>query len=113
MKLFQAFLILFLVVLIAFTAKVISAEGINLLPVFFEDMAKMGWPGQFNLDFLGFLALSATWTAWRNRFTFQGLGLAVLAFFLGMGFLTVYLLILTIKNSGNMETVLLGHRPST
>ena len=33
-----------------YTAVVIADHGMNLLPVFFGDMAKMEWPGQFNLD---------------------------------------------------------------
>jgi hypothetical protein len=42
-----------------YTVIVINNHGIGLLPVFFGDMAEMGWPGQFNLDFMCFLALSA------------------------------------------------------
>lgn len=108
MRVFQAFLVLFLVVLGAYTAKVIAADGLGLLPIFFGDIAEVRWPGQFNFDFLGFLMLSALWTAWRSKFSLNGLGLSVLAFFLGMGFLCVYLLVLTVKHSGDMRRVLLG-----
>ena len=48
----------------------------------------MTWPGQFNFDFFGFLILSATWTAWRNQFSAPGLGLALVALFGGIPFLT-------------------------
>lgn len=108
MRIFQLFLTAFLIALIVYTVRVISTDGINLLEVFFGDIAKMGWPGQFNFDFLGFLMVSALWTAWRNRFSTSGLLLSVLALFFGMGFLTIYLLFLTSKHAGDMNKVLLG-----
>ncbi|MFM5895374.1 MAG: hypothetical protein ACKOQM_13200 [Novosphingobium sp.] len=108
MSLFRLFLLVCLVGLSAYTAVTISNHGWNLLPVFFGDMAKMGWPGQFNLDFMCLLGLSAIWTAWRNQFSPAGLGLAVLAFFLGTSFLATYLLILTGRSKGDMKVVLLG-----
>jgi hypothetical protein len=113
MRIFQLFLVAFLIALVAYTVRVISTDGLNLLPVFFGDIAKMAWPGQFNFDFLGFLMLSAIWTAWRNQCSPKGLGLAVLAFFFGMGFLTIYLLYLTFKHAGDMEAVLLGEKMSS
>jgi len=61
-----------------------------------------------NFDFMCFLMLSAIWVAWRNHFTAKGLGLAVLAFFGGMFFLSIYLLILSFRSNGNIESVLLG-----
>lgn len=59
-------LVAFLVVLTVYTAVVISNHGWNLLAVFFGDMRAVNWAGQFNLDFMGFLLLSAFWTAWRH-----------------------------------------------
>src|SRR3546814_16446526 len=66
---FRTLLVILWLALAAYTAVVISRHGLGLLPIFFGDMAKLGWPGQFNLDFLSFLILSALWTAWRNGFT--------------------------------------------
>jgi len=92
MLLFRGLLILFFLLLAAYTAVVISNHGWNLLAVFFGDIKAMTWPGQFNLDFMGFLTLSALWTAWRHHFSPLGLALAIVAFFGGMGFLTICLL---------------------
>ncbi|MEL6258614.1 MAG: hypothetical protein AAFQ67_06130, partial [Pseudomonadota bacterium] len=78
--------------------------------VFFGDLFEMGWPGQFNADFMGFLILSALWTAWRNSFTPSGLGLAVLAAFGGFMFLAPYLLYLSVRTQGDMAQILLGAR---
>ena len=108
MKLFRLFLIVCLIANIGYTAVTISNHGLGLLPVFFGDMAAMGWPGQFNLDFFTFLLLSGLWAAWRDRFRPAGLVLGVVAVFGGMLFLSVFLLVLTFRAGGDMRIVLLG-----
>jgi hypothetical protein len=101
-------LIVHLAALTVYTAIVIANHGANLLPVFFGDIAAMAWPGQFNLDFLGFLILSALWTAWRSQFSALGWLLAVVALFGGMMFLSIYLLILSF-NVRTIPELLLGN----
>ncbi|WP_309622823.1 hypothetical protein [Novosphingobium sp.] len=108
MPLLCLFLLAYLLALVSYTAFTIVHHGINLLPVFFGDMAAMAWPGQFNLDFTCFLALSALWVSWRHQFTPGGLALGVLAFFGGMLFLSVYLLVQTGKRGTNPKVLLLG-----
>jgi hypothetical protein len=68
----------------------------------------MAWPGQFNLDFMFMLILSALWVAWRHQFSGIGILLAVLTLLGGTLFLTTYLLILSWQFNGNMKPVLLG-----
>jgi hypothetical protein len=108
MTAFRALLFVLGAVLVVYTAIVIANHGMGLLPIFFGDMAKLSWPGQFNLDFMMLLTLSALWVAWRNQFSGTGLLLAALALFLGSLFLTVYLFILTAQSKGDMRKVLLG-----
>ena len=108
MTLFRLFLATCLVAIVAYTSVTITNHGFDLLPVFFGDMAEMGWPGQLNLDFMCFLALSAIWVAWRHQFSAGGLGLAVLAFFGGMLFLSIYLLLHIQRTGGDIKVVLLG-----
>ncbi|HAH11193.1 MAG TPA: hypothetical protein DCL48_13930 [Alphaproteobacteria bacterium] len=98
----------FWLVLVVYTGIVIANHGWGLLPIFFGDILAMAWPGQFNLDFSGFLALSALWTAWRNKFSGLGLGLSVVALLGGMGFLAPYLLFLSVQPNANARTILLG-----
>jgi len=86
----------------------VAEHGINLFPAFFGDIAAMGWAGQFNMDFMGFLFLSAAWVAWRHQFTPLGWVLAVPAFFGGIPFLTIYLLIVTRTPDCDMKAVFLG-----
>jgi hypothetical protein len=86
----------------------LAGHGVNLPPVFFGDIGRFVWPGQFDLDFMCMLALSAAWVAWRHRFSAAGLGLAVLAFFGGTLFLGVYLLVVSLRAKGGMREILLG-----
>ncbi|MEJ2088528.1 MAG: hypothetical protein P8Y69_08665 [Gammaproteobacteria bacterium] len=105
---FRVLLVLMFLVIAAYTAFVIADHGIGLFPVFFGDIARMGWPGQFNVDFTCFLTLSAVWVAWRHGFTAPGLALAVLAFLGGALFLSVYLLVLSFVEGGGIRAVMLG-----
>ncbi len=93
-----------------YTGKVVADYGLNLFPYFFGDMADWTWPGQFNLDFTMMLVLSASWTAWRNRFSPAGIALAIVAFFGGAGFLLPYLTYLAWKHGGVTRAVLVGTR---
>ena len=110
MTAFRALIMVLWLGLAGYTAVVVWRYGIDLLPIFFGDIATLGWPGQFNLDFLCFLILSALWTAWRSAFSATGLLLAVPAFFGGAGFLLPYLLILTFREKGDLVRVLIGDR---
>lgn len=110
MKPFSLFLMVLWVALAIYTALVVQEYGLNLFPYFFGDMAEVTWPGQFNLDFMLMLVLSASWTAWRNNFSGGGLLLAVVAFFGGAGFLLPYLTYLAWKHEGDARRVLIGYR---
>lgn len=105
---FRAFFVLYWLALVAYTVVVIGGYGMNLFAVFFSDMAAMNWAGQFNFDFMGFLCLSATWVAWRHHFRAAGFGLAVLAFFGGIGFLVPYLLYAIATTQADPVAVLVG-----
>lgn len=105
---FRLFLAGWLVVITAYTSITVANHGLNLLPIFFGDIARMAWPGQFNLDFMGFLSLSALWVAWRHQFSPAGLGLGLLAFFLGMPFLSAYLLVHSVRTRGAIAALMLG-----
>jgi hypothetical protein len=105
---FRAFLVAVLVVLAAYTLNVIANHGLNLLPVFFGDMARMEWPGQFNLDFMCMLLLSGLWVSWRHRFSAVGLILGLVAVFGGALFLSAYLLVESFRARGDARVLLLG-----
>jgi len=108
MTILRLYAAVFLAVLVVYTGIVIADHGMILIQVFFGDMAAMNWPGQFNLDFMGFLLLSGLWVSWRHNYSPIGLLLTPLAVFGGMGFLTVYLLIESFRVNGDMKALLLG-----
>ena len=106
---FRTLLVILLFAIVIYTIPVVITEGLSpLLPTFFGNILAMTWPGQFNFDFFGFLILSATWTAWRNQFSAPGLGLALVALFGGIPFLTTYLLYLSYQTKGDIRVMLLG-----
>jgi hypothetical protein len=106
--LFRSFLVTCLVVVVAYTVVTIRDHGLGLLPIFFGDMAKMAWPGQFNLDFFTLLLLSGLWVSWRHHFSAGGIALGLVAVFGGMPFLATYLLIASFATGGDIEAILLG-----
>lgn len=108
MTAFRILLIILLTMLIGYTGVVIAHHGLGLFNIFFGDIAVMDWTGQFNLDFMIMLILSALWVVWRHQFSGIGILLSVLALLGGSLFLTTYLLILSWQSSGNMKQVLLG-----
>jgi hypothetical protein len=108
MTAFRIFLIVLLTILMGYTAIVIANHGLGVLNIFFGDMAVMGWPGQFNLDFMFMLTLSALWVAWRHKFSNIGILMSILALLGGSLFLTTYLLIMSWQANGDIKQVLLG-----
>lgn len=110
MTLFRIFLVTLFVALFVYTLIVGFAHGWNLVPPFFAEIQAMTWQGQFNLDFSGFLLLSALWCAWRNDFSALGWGLSILGATGGILFLSVYLLYLSFTTNGDINTIMLGER---
>ena len=105
---FRVLLVAIFTIVVAYTVVVIARHGLNLLPVFFGDIGRMEWPGQFNLDFLGFLTLSGFWLAWRHHFTPGGLALGLLGLFGGVPVLTAYLIWASLQVDGDVAALLLG-----
>jgi hypothetical protein len=108
MTAFRTLLALIFVAVVSYTVPVVAQHGLNLFPVFFGGIAKMGWAGQFNVDFTGFLTLSGLWLAWRHHFSPGGLALGVLGFFGGAPVLTAYLFVASLRAKGDVATLLLG-----
>lgn len=108
MGLFKLLLAALLLAISGYTVLVIGHHGLVLFPIFFGDIARVGWPGQFNLDFMGMLTLSGVWTAWREGFGLRGIVMGLLAFNLGTPFLCVYLLVLMKRHGGDIRAALAG-----
>ncbi len=108
MTAFRIFLALMLAILVTYTAIVILNHGVGLVPIFFGDIAEMAWPGQFNLDFMGFLLLSALWVSWRHQFSPMGLCLGLIASVGGIGFLAPYLIFACAQAGDDPKILFLG-----
>lgn len=108
MAVFRVFLVAIFAGVAIYTSVTIGRHGLGFLPVFFGDMLAMGWPGQFNFDFMCLLTLSALWVAWRHHFSGAGLALAVLALFGGALFLSAYLFIESLRVGGDAQALLIG-----
>jgi hypothetical protein len=108
MTLFRVFLAACFIAIVGYTSVTIANHGANLFPVFFGDMAKMAWPGQFNLDFTTFLMLAGLWVSWRHHFSATGVVLGLVAVVGGMLFLSAYLLVQSFKTGGDITALLLG-----
>lgn len=111
MTLFRTFLVALFLAVVLYTIPVVMNHGLGrLFSIFFGDIQAMSWPGQFNLDFFGFLLLSALWVAWRHHFKPVGLLLGLIASVSGIPFLTAYLFIASFKADGDVKVLLLGEQ---
>jgi hypothetical protein len=108
MSAFRTLLAFIFICIAGYTAVVVANHGIGLLAVFFGDIAQMGWAGQFNLDFMGLLALSGLWLAWRHHLSPGGIALGVLGFVGGAPVLTAYLFVASLQAKGDPAELLLG-----
>lgn len=108
MAVFRIFLVVIFLIIAGYTGVVVSNYGMGLLPIFFGDMAKVEWPGQFNLDFMCMLSLSGLWISWRHKFSAIGIILGIIAFFGGALFLSAYLFVESFRVRGDMKALMLG-----
>ena len=67
----------------------------------------MGWPGQFNFDFM-YMPLSGSYITWRHKFSAAGLCLSLVGCFAGVPFLSAYLMYHFFPTEGDVAAVLLG-----
>lgn len=109
---FRILLVVFIILILSYTGLVIIADGINLFPVFINDIMSMTWSGQFNLDFSLYLVLSGLWIAWRHRFSPTGIIMGIIASILGMTVFAPYLLFVASKAKGDIKTMFIGEQPS-
>ena len=108
MNLFRLLLIAIVAIVGLYTVAVISQHGIDFLTPFYADIAKMGWPGQFNMDFHAFLILGSVWLMWRHHFSPVGLLFGAIIFVGGAPFLCGYLLVVMAKDRPDAAELLLG-----
>jgi len=109
MRIFRTFLIIVFLIVVVYTTIVGNNHGWNFLPIFLEDIIKLNWSGQFNLDFSFFLIFTGLWIAWRNQFNFKGIGLGLFTLVGGIPFVCVYLFILSLEENSSIKKMLIGN----
>jgi hypothetical protein len=105
---FRILLVAIIAIVGIYTIFVIGEYGMDFLSPFYADIAKMGWPGQFNMDFHSFLILGSVWLMWRHHFSPLGLLFGLLIFAGGAPFLCGYLLVTSFQVNGDVKALLLG-----
>lgn len=108
MSAFRSVLIVFFLGLGVYTVLAVSSDGMNFLTPFLGAINAVGWQGQFNLDFAGYLVMAAFWIAWRHNFSKGGLLVAAMASVGGMMVVAPYLLVAVGKAQGDAKVLLLG-----
>jgi hypothetical protein len=108
MTVFRLLLVAIIVAVGTYTIWVIGEHGLDFVTPFFADIAGMGWPGQFNMDFWSFLILGSLWLMWRHHFSPLGLLFGLVIFAGGAPFLCGYLLVVMMKDKADMAELLLG-----
>jgi hypothetical protein len=100
----------FFVVICIYTFSVVTTEGWNFFPSFFDNLFAVTWAGQINLDFSFYLMSTALWVAWRNNFTVVAVATAVVVGIGGMLLMAAYLCALTFTSNGSLVSLLLGNK---
>ena len=109
---FRVLLTFVFCVVSAYTLLVVSDHGLNLFSVFFGDMQKISWAGQFNLDFMFMLLFSAICEMWRHHYSLSGIALGVVAFLGGAPVFCIYRIIQSFQAEGDVRVMLLGRAGS-
>jgi hypothetical protein len=107
---FRILLVAIIAIVGVYTVFVVGEHGMDFLSPFYGDIAKMGWPGQFNMDFHAFLILGSAWLMWRHHFSPLGLLFGLCIFAGGAPFLCTYLLVASFQAKGDVKELLLGNQ---
>ena len=108
MSFLRTLIIALTLIIAVYTVAVLPGHGINLVKFGVRDILAVTWPGQFLLDFICYLLLSAIWVVWRHGFTPAGWALGAVASVGGMLFFGPYLVIQIMRTGGDPVALLLG-----
>jgi hypothetical protein len=98
--------------LLVYTPLAIQHEGIDFVRIAAAHIASFTWSGQFSLDFLCYLVLSALWILWRNQYKLPGIVAALAALAAGILFFAPYLIYLIYQEEGDLSKILIGRHRS-
>ncbi len=110
---FNIIVVLLWIGLTAYSGVVVYNHGVDFVSVAIQIIAATGWSGQFALDFVCYLLLSALWVAWRHRFTASAWLLALAALVGGYLYFGLYLAVIGYRARGDVRAILLGERAAS
>lgn len=113
MTVLRIYLVALFAGLAAYTLVVGAQQGWDLVPVFVSNVTRLTWSGQFNLDFMSYVSISAIWIAWRHQFRAAGIVMGAIAFFGGILVFAPYLVWASVKAGGDTLVFLLGKDRAT
>ena len=108
MMAFRFFLLAATVAIYTFTVVASASHGINWPAVAVKDLLALNWRTQFDVDFIIYLIIFASWIAWREGSSAKGYAYGFLSIVLGGMFSFPYLLYATYAANGDMRALLLG-----
>lgn len=108
MHLFRLYVAILFITIVTYTVIVFANHGAAFVPEFIAGVTSMTWTGQFNVDFMMYLGISAIWIVWRHRFTPAGFILGFVALTAGALFLMPYLFVVAGRAQGDPAVLLLG-----
>lgn len=100
------FLLLITMVALGYTGVVIHKQGWGFLQEALINLGSLTWDGQFTLDFVAYLLLSGCWVAWRHRWSWPGIGMALLCVLLGIIVFAPYVMYWWYRQEGRVEALL-------
>lgn len=106
----RSFLVVSTVGIYLMTLAATLNQGVNWPAVAVTDLLALNWRSQFNMDFIIYLLLVATWISWREGFSAKGHTFGFLSVVMGGMFTFPYLLYATYRAGGDPKDVLLGSR---
>lgn len=106
----RIFLVFSTILIYVITVIATLAQGANWPAVAIADLQAMNWRTQFDVDFIIYLLIVATWISWREGFGVKGATLGALSVVLGGMFTFPYLLYWTYKGGSDPNKILLGTR---
>ena len=94
------------ILIYAVTIIAILAQGLNWPAVAITDLQAGTWRTQFDVDFIVYLLIVATWISWREGFGLKGLTFGALSVAMGGMFTFPYLLHWTYRARGDWRRML-------
>ena len=108
MNALRLFLVIATIAIYAVTAIAVVGHGPNWPAVALSDLMAGNWRSQFDIDFILYLLIIASWVSWREGGGARGFLLGVISIVMGGMFAFPYLFLAISRSAGDPQQVLMG-----